>query len=187
MQTQEIEYLQEFYDEDIDDRGDPVAFLEWNNNSYPLFHGDNIIGRCEKCDVSITDSTVSDRHAEISFENKLFRLKDLRSSNGTFVENKEVEKKYNKLKRNMTTILEDGMLIKFGNSVCTFFLSIPGRRSIYYDKAKSAIVENDTATFCPNSKVSVHNTVLPAGKHEHNGNLIKYFKKILRFLIKYLN
>ncbi|HCC58950.1 MAG TPA: hypothetical protein DEQ47_17145 [Solibacterales bacterium] len=44
------------------------------------------IGRVEECDVCIKDEHVSRAHAEVAFENGQWRIRDLNSSNGIFVD-----------------------------------------------------------------------------------------------------
>lgn len=47
--------------------------------------GKKIAGRDSSCDIVINDETVSKRHAEIEVDGDSIRIKDLGSSNGTFV------------------------------------------------------------------------------------------------------
>ena len=49
-----------------------------------------IIGRGENCEVQIPLENVSRRHCEISFTGQEVKVKDLASSNGTYVNNKRV-------------------------------------------------------------------------------------------------
>ena len=49
-----------------------------------------VFGRGENCDVQIPLENVSRRHCEISFTGQEVKVKDLASSNGTYVNNKRV-------------------------------------------------------------------------------------------------
>src|SRR5262245_1049444 len=49
------------------------------------------IGREHDCDVHIDDPRVSRKHAVVSFGNGQWRLLDLRSGNGVFVDGERVE------------------------------------------------------------------------------------------------
>ncbi len=49
-----------------------------------------VFGRGENCDVQIPLENVSRRHCEISFTGEEVKVKDLASSNGTYVNNKRV-------------------------------------------------------------------------------------------------
>ena len=50
-----------------------------------------IVGTAPDCDVQVKDSSVSGRHAEFSAQNGVFRVSDLGSTNGTFVNEKRVQ------------------------------------------------------------------------------------------------
>jgi len=49
-----------------------------------------VFGRGENCDIQIPLENVSRRHCEISFTGQEVKVKDLASSNGTYVNNKRV-------------------------------------------------------------------------------------------------
>lgn len=64
-----------------------------SGKQYGLRRGRNVIGRdATQCEVIVDDSTVSKRHAEIRYENGQFVLYDLASTNGTFVNNRRVQR-----------------------------------------------------------------------------------------------
>ncbi|MFN7951829.1 MAG: FHA domain-containing protein [bacterium] len=50
-----------------------------------------MIGRGEQADVRVDDDAMSRRHTEISYRNLEFRVRDLESSNGTFLNGSEVK------------------------------------------------------------------------------------------------
>ena len=50
-----------------------------------------VVGRNDRCDLSLVDQTVSRRHAEISYRGEQVRVQDLRSTNGTFVNDTRVK------------------------------------------------------------------------------------------------
>lgn len=72
---------------------------------YPM-----IIGRRENCDIIITDSSVSRRHARVEYYQGSFKLSDLGSTNGTFVNGVRIDKK----------VIEPGDAVKFGSTLCYF-------------------------------------------------------------------
>ncbi|MES2176832.1 MAG: adenylate/guanylate cyclase domain-containing protein [Gemmatimonadota bacterium] len=63
-----------------------------------------LVGRAPTCDLPIFDPTISRRHAEIVAEDDRLRIRDLGSSNGTFINGAKVEQ--------ATAVLDD--LIAFG-------------------------------------------------------------------------
>ncbi len=63
------------------------------------------IGRAHGCDIVIDHPTVSRQHASIKLEGEQFRLFDLGSSNGTFLDDQRVRD---------PLVLEDGALVRFG-------------------------------------------------------------------------
>ena len=62
------------------------------------------IGRERGCDVELTHSQVSRRHAQVSIVNGEWLVRDLQSSNGTFVDGRRVE----------TTPIGNGVVIQMG-------------------------------------------------------------------------
>jgi pSer/pThr/pTyr-binding forkhead associated (FHA) protein len=50
-----------------------------------------IVGTASDCDVIVKDSSISGRHAEFSAQGGIFRVSDLGSTNGTFVNDKRVQ------------------------------------------------------------------------------------------------
>ncbi len=59
--------------------------------SYPLSKSSMSLGRGEQADICVDDEAMSRRHLEISYRNLEFRLRDLDSSNGTFLNGSEVK------------------------------------------------------------------------------------------------
>ena len=72
--------------------------------------GSVIVGRSRTCDLSLPGADASRRHAEILGTGKGFRLRDLGSTNGTFVNGERVEE----------VELRPGDRIQIGDSTITF-------------------------------------------------------------------
>lgn len=53
--------------------------------TFTLREGDNLIGRGPKCTIQLNASGVSKEHANIRIQNSVAMIKDLKSTNGTFV------------------------------------------------------------------------------------------------------
>src|SRR5436309_826834 len=68
------------------------------------------IGRASACNIRIADSGVSSKHAKIWCENGQYFLMDLGSTNGTFVNEKDVDREQ----------LSDGDVITFGMTKASF-------------------------------------------------------------------
>jgi len=52
-----------------------------------------LIGRSPDCDLCLTDEFVSAKHCKIFFENEELFIEDQGSTNGTFIDGNQVEKK----------------------------------------------------------------------------------------------
>lgn len=103
-------------DQTINDEYLPVVINETSTPSLVVFTGDRtwsidlnnfdqvIIGRDESCIVFIDDSKVSRRHAEVQRRGEAFLLKDLGSTNGTWVHGQQIEQHP----------LQDGDVIRIG-------------------------------------------------------------------------
>lgn len=57
-----------------------------------LEEGEAIIGRSPQCDIQIEVENVSRRHARIIFRNEEYRIEDLGSTNGVYINGIKVEK-----------------------------------------------------------------------------------------------
>jgi len=69
------------------------------------------IGRTQSCDIVIDHTTVSRQHAAIKLEKGQFRLYDMGSTNGTFLDEQRVRE---------PATLEDGAMVRFGEVECIF-------------------------------------------------------------------
>jgi len=67
-----------------------AATLLCEGQRYPLYEGENIIGRAHDCRVVIPASTVSRRHASITIYDRAFSIRDLDSKNGTYVDGERI-------------------------------------------------------------------------------------------------
>jgi DNA-binding winged helix-turn-helix (wHTH) protein len=93
------------------------SFLLWEKQEIPLAPGENILGRDDKADARIDDTTVSRRHARVSVAPRDAVIEDLGSKNGPFVEGKRVGKK--------PLRLSNGDEIQLGSVFVTFRLVSP--------------------------------------------------------------
>jgi pSer/pThr/pTyr-binding forkhead associated (FHA) protein len=57
---------------------------------FPMMNPVTVIGRGENCDLRVPLSSVSRRHCELRFQGQAIKVKDLASSNGTYVNNSRV-------------------------------------------------------------------------------------------------
>lgn len=78
-----------------------------------LQRGTNVIGRAEGCDFVLEDPAISGRHCEIVADDFSIKVRDLGSSNGTFVEGVQVQEQE----------LKDGQRLALGSVVLR--LSVP--------------------------------------------------------------
>jgi diguanylate cyclase (GGDEF)-like protein len=69
-----------------------------------------VLGRSSKCDVQIDQESVSRAHSKIINTGKSIRIRDLGSTNGTYVNDEPIEER----------VLGDGDLIKIGRTIFKF-------------------------------------------------------------------
>ena len=82
-------------------------------NEYPLEKTRIVVGRDKSCDISIDDILISKRHTLLWSEGDEWHIRDLRSKNGTILNNEIIKESY---------ILDDGDSIKIGDLVLEFRL-----------------------------------------------------------------
>jgi len=81
------------------------------NEEIPLTHELIIVGRAAECDVVLADQRVSRRHAEVRRQEEGFILRDLGSTNGTWLNGRRL---------NAPALLHDGDVIEIGSARFTF-------------------------------------------------------------------
>jgi DNA-binding winged helix-turn-helix (wHTH) protein len=70
--------------------GSRRCWLVWNDQTFSLAAGENVIGRDPRCAVWVDVSGVSRRHARIDVSPASVTIEDLGSSNGTFIAGRKV-------------------------------------------------------------------------------------------------
>jgi DNA-binding winged helix-turn-helix (wHTH) protein len=93
------------------DEGSYRAWLSWNDRTFSLAPGENIIGRDPRCTVWVDASGVSRRHARIVVSSTESAIEDLGSRNGTAIRRTAVTSPRR---------LEDGDPIRLGATTLTF-------------------------------------------------------------------
>ena len=92
----------------------PAWLLASNNHQYQLNIKNTTIGRSTKNDIVFSDRTVSSQHARIIEDNHHFKIVDLGSSNGTFINGHKVRE---------AMMLEHDDEIRFGDETIVRFVS----------------------------------------------------------------
>ncbi len=90
---------------------------------YPLEQEETVIGRSSKVDIQVDEESISRNHAVFVKGPDQVRVRDLKSTNGTFVNDRPVEE----------LSLESGDLVKVGRKLFKF-LSGEGMESAYHDE-----------------------------------------------------
>jgi pSer/pThr/pTyr-binding forkhead associated (FHA) protein len=62
-----------------------------STKNFPILSSITVIGRREDCDLCIPLMVVSKRHCQLSIEQNELNIKDLGSSNGTFINGRKIE------------------------------------------------------------------------------------------------
>jgi DNA-binding winged helix-turn-helix (wHTH) protein len=88
------------------------CWLVWNERTFPLASGENVVGRDPRCGVWIDASGVSRRHARICIAGTDATLEDLDSSNGTGLRGQTLEAGRHRL--------ADGDEIRLGSATMKF-------------------------------------------------------------------
>ncbi len=88
-----------------------VHRLVWGDCSIPLHDGSHSIGRDPLSSICVESSSVSRRHASLLVAGNLVTIEDCRSTNGTFVNGRQIER---------STSLADGDEIRIGPARLTF-------------------------------------------------------------------
>ncbi len=115
-------------------------------------HGSAMLGRSSKNQIRLSDPAASGNHCAIFFdEHRGFIIRDLQSSNGTFVNGKRIED---------DTILADGDLILLGGTKCVFSREEPVENSDEPRHAKnlethiqSQVAPGAQANFLPEEQI----------------------------------
>ena len=105
---------------------------------FPLMPPQVRIGRGEKADLSIDDKSVSHLHSEIQFKGEKILIMDLKSTNGTYVNDKKIDS---------PTFLKEGDLIRIGTTIFKF-LPAGNIENIYHEKMRDlATIDQLTAVY----------------------------------------
>ena len=86
------------------------AFLAWDGQRRQLEKPRTVIGRSRECDIQLSDTNASRRHAEIRHEGATYLLVDLESTNGIESHGKRVQRLQ----------LEDGTRFTIGSTELVF-------------------------------------------------------------------
>ncbi len=91
-----------------------VRILEGNEKGmdFQIKESPTFIGRDRLAGVPVSDPKVSRQHATIFFEKNQFNLKDLGSTNGTFLNGNQITE----------TPLKDGDMLQIGDTICQLII-----------------------------------------------------------------
>lgn len=81
-----------------------------------------VLGRDESCEICVSVDSISRRHAEFSFDGQNFVIRDLSSTNGTYVNDARID----------WTALHSGDRLRFGNQIYKF-ITTDGVESKYHE------------------------------------------------------
>lgn len=95
----------------IGGRNEVSAYLMMGQERYDLISEIVWVGRSMQCDIRLQDASVSLKHAKITCTDDRYYIMDQKSSNGTFLNEKRVQRRMR---------LKDGMHLRFGNEEAVF-------------------------------------------------------------------
>ncbi len=90
---------------------------------YDLDLNEMVIGRSDTANIRVDEENVSRHHAKITRSKKEYFIEDLKSTNGTFVNTKKIEK----------TSLKEGDLVLIGNTILKY-ISGSNIENMYHDE-----------------------------------------------------
>jgi len=82
-----------------------ILYPEASRQTVQIPENGLLIGRSPDCDLSLTDEFISAKHCKIFFENDELFIEDQGSTNGTFIDGVQVEKR---------SPLEQGQKVQIG-------------------------------------------------------------------------
>lgn len=78
---------------------------------YPITNSKTLFGRSVECEIILADPHISSKHMCVEKDDDAFKLKDLGSANGTFVNDVRVKD---------SLVLEDGDKVRMGSTILIF-------------------------------------------------------------------
>jgi len=128
------------------DQGACLVLIEGRplGRKFPLMPPVIRIGRGERADLSIDDKSVSHLHSEFRFKDKEIYISDLKSTNGTYVNDEKIT---------TTTKLKEGDLVRIGTTIFKF-LPAGNIENVYHEKMRD-LATIDSLTQVYNKKFIV--------------------------------
>ncbi len=122
---------------------------ELQNLEIKLHRGTYLFGQAPDCNVVVSHPTVSRRHCQITVEENCIRLKDLASTNGTYVNQKGISEE----------ILSAGDEVAFGGAI--FTLSIRLARNLESEDDRNARMETQQKVGTQKQSQAMHKITGP--------------------------
>jgi pSer/pThr/pTyr-binding forkhead associated (FHA) protein len=147
-----------------------IFLPDGSESTFELPEDKTTIGRVPENLLQIADDSVSSSHAEITFENGNFTVRDLVSTNGTFLNDEPIE----------SSVLTSGDTLRFG-SVSTTFIS---QAEIKAEQALAPTTPERTAAPSPSTSRRPANFVSSSPiKRENNDKDVRPLLLILALII----
>lgn len=127
--------------------------------SYFITKDSMVLGRDLNADISIGETSISRRHTEFALSATIISVKDLGSTNGTYVNDAKVD-------ANQTRVLQDGDLIRCGNTILKFLKE--GKIENLFQQKIYTMAHTDDLTGAHNKK-----SILEILKEEFNRSQMK--------------
>lgn len=151
-----------------------IFLPDGSESTFELPEDKTTVGRVPENLLQIADDSVSSSHAEITFENGNFTVRDLGSTNGTFLNDEPIE----------SSVLTSGDTLRFGSVSTTFISQAEVKAEVKAEPTPAPTTSQPTAAPSPSTSRRPANFVSSSPiKRENNDKDARPLLLILALII----